>query len=160
MPVAAAVGIAFLAWTLVDQSDRGGVQAASAACAVAATVLLAWASILARRNAGWAFAATTGAIVALFTTLFVDLYPNAMVSSTSDAFDLTLADAASSNYTLKVMTVVAVGLLPFVLLYQAWTYWVFRHRVGADDVGDLRTPLDLLDARGRGSSGGEPAESR
>jgi cytochrome d ubiquinol oxidase subunit II len=159
MPVAAAIGIAFLAWTLVDQGDRGGVQAASAACAVAAAALLAAASILARRNAGWAFAATTGAIVALFTTLFVDLYPNAMVSSTSDAFDLTLADAASSNYTLKVMTVVAVGLLPFVLLYQAWTYWVFRHRVGADDVGDLRTPLDLLDARGRGSSGGEPAQS-
>jgi hypothetical protein len=52
-----------------------------------------------------------------------------------------------------------VGLLPFVLLYQAWTYWVFRHRVGADDVGDLRTPLDLLDARGPGSSGGEPAQS-
>ena len=158
-PVAAAVGIAFLAWTLVDQGDRGGVQSASAACAVAAGLLLVAAAILARRNAGWAFAATTGAIVALFTALFVDLYPNAMVSSTSNAYDLTLADASSSDYTLKVMTVVAVALLPFVLLYQAWTYWVFRHRVGADDVGELRTPLDLLDARGAGSSGGEPAGS-
>jgi cytochrome d ubiquinol oxidase subunit II len=158
-PVAAAAGIAFLAWTLVDQGDRGGVQSASAACAVAAGLLLVAAAILARRNAGWAFAATTGAIVALFTALFVDLYPNAMVSSTSNAYDLTLADASSSDYTLKVMTVVAVALLPFVLLYQAWTYWVFRHRVGADDVGELRTPLDLLDARGRGSSGGEPAGS-
>jgi cytochrome bd ubiquinol oxidase subunit II len=158
-PVAAAVGIAFLAWTLVDQGDRGGVQSASAACAVAAGLLLVAAAILARRNAGWAFVATTGAIVALFTALFVDLYPNAMVSSTSNAYDLTLADASSSDYTLKVMTVVAVALLPFVLLYQAWTYWVFRHRVGADDVGELRTPLDLLDARGRGSSGGEPAGS-
>ncbi len=55
---------------------------------------------------------------------------------------------------------VTIGLaLPFVLLYQAWTYWVFRHRVGADDIGELRTPLDLLDARGRDSSGGEPAGS-
>ena len=58
-----------------------------------------------------------------------------------------------------VMTLVAVALLPFVLLDQAWTYWVFRHRVGADDVGELRTPLDLLDARGRDSSSGEPAGS-
>jgi cytochrome d ubiquinol oxidase subunit II len=156
-PVAAAACIGFLAWTLVDQSGRGGVEAASAACAAAAGALLVAAAVLARSRPGWAFGATTGAILALFTALFVDLFPNAMVSSTDPAFDLTLADASSSDYTLTVMTVVAVALVPVVLLYQGWTYWVFRHRLGADDFGEARTPLDLLD-RGRvESDGGEPA---
>ena len=158
-PVAAVVTLAFLAWTLVDQGDRGGVEVASAVLAVVAGLAVVAAAVLVRRGAGRAFAATTGAIVALFSALFVDLYPNAMVSSTDRAFDLSLADAASSSYTLKVMTVVAVALLPFVLLYQAWTYWVFRHRVGAEDFGEVRTPLDLLERRGGQSSGGEPAGS-
>ena len=67
-----------------------------------------------------------------------------MVSSTS-AFDMTLNVSSSSHYTLAVMTVVAVLLVPVVLLYQGWTYWVFRQRVSAEDFGDVRTPLDLLD---------------
>jgi cytochrome bd ubiquinol oxidase subunit II len=158
-PLATVVCIAFLVWTLIDQGDRDGVEAASAVCAAGAAVLLVAAVVLVRRGAGWAFATTTGAIVTLFTALFVDLYPNAMVSSTDAAFDLTLADAASSSYTLKVMTVVAVALVPFVLLYQGWTYWVFRHRIGADDFGDMRTPLDLLERGGREAGGGEPAGS-
>ncbi len=157
-PVAAAVGIGFLVWTLVDQDGRGGIEWASAVCAVAAGTLLVAAAALARSRPAWAFGATTGAILAFFTALFVDLYPNAMVSSTDPAFDLTLADASSSAYTLKVMTVVAVALVPVVLLYQGWTYWVFRHRIGAEDFGEARTPLDLLDRDRRvESDGGEPA---
>ena len=156
-PVAAIVTVAFLAWTIVDQGDRGGVEVASAALAVVAGLVIVAAAFLVRRDQRWAFAATTGAIVAFFAALFVDLYPNAMVSSTDEAFDLGLADAASSDYTLKVMTVVAVVLLPFVLLYQAWTYWVFRHRVGAEDFGDVRSPLDLLERRAGQSGAGEPA---
>jgi cytochrome d ubiquinol oxidase subunit II len=158
-PVAAVVTLAFLAWTLVDQGDRGGVEVASAVLAVVAGLAVVAAALLVRLDQRWAFAATTGAIVGLFAALFVDLYPNAMVSSTDTAFDLGLADAASSSYTLKVMTVVTVALLPFVLLYQAWTYWVFRHRVGAEDFGELRTPLDLLERRDEQPSGGEPAGS-
>jgi hypothetical protein len=44
-----------------------------------------------------------------------------------------------------------------VLAYQAWTYWVFRHRVSAEDFGEVRSPLDLLDREKRDSAGGEPA---
>jgi cytochrome d ubiquinol oxidase subunit II len=62
-------------------------------------------------------------------TLFVDLYPRVMVSSTNPAYSLTAANSASPPYTLKVMTVIAVVLLPLVLGYQAWTYYVFRQRV-------------------------------
>ena len=147
-PATAVIGIAFLAWTLVDQSDRGGVQAVSAVLCVLAAGALVAAAVLARRHTGQAFAATTAAILLLFCALFADLFPNAMVSSTSDAFDLTLAAASSSSYTLTVMTVVAVLLVPLVLAYQAWTYWVFRKRISAEDFGDVRTPLDLLEHHG------------
>jgi cytochrome bd ubiquinol oxidase subunit II len=156
-PVAGGVGIVFLAWTLVDQGDRGGVEVASALCAAGAAALLLAAALLAGRSPARAFAATTGAIVLLFSALFVDLFPNAMVSSTDEAFDMTLNAASSSDYTLTVMTVVAGALVPVVLLYQGWTYWVFRHRIGAEDFGEVRTPIDLLERRRKEAGDGEPA---
>ena len=115
------------------------------------------AAALAGRDPARAFAATCGAIVLLFCTLFTDLFPNAMVSSTTRAFSLTLNEAASSHYTLSVMTVVAVLFLPFVLLYQGWTYWVFRHRVSADDFATVRSPVDLLSGASREHGGGGSA---
>jgi cytochrome d ubiquinol oxidase subunit II len=154
-PLAAVVGIGFLAWTVA--SHRGGVDvAATIVAAVSALALLAAAS-LAGRSPGRAFAATAVAIGAFFSSLFIDLFPHTMVSSTSGAFDMTLSQSASSQYTLIVMTVVAVLLVPVVLAYQAWTYWVFRHRVSAEDFGEVRSPLDLLDREKRDSAGGEPA---
>jgi cytochrome d ubiquinol oxidase subunit II len=62
-------------------------------------------------------------------TIFVDLYPRVMVSSTKAAYSLTAQNTASPPYSLKVTTVVALVLLPFVLAYQAWTYYIFRRRV-------------------------------
>ncbi len=77
----------------------------------------------------WAFSAGGLAIVAGVLTVFLQLWPNVLVSSTAEANSLTVAAAASSNYTLTVMTIVTALLLPLVLLYQGWTYWVFRRRV-------------------------------
>ena len=57
-----------------------------------------------------------------------------MPSSISKAFDLTITNASSTDYTLKTMTVVAVIMTPIVLIYQGWTYWVFRKRVSADQI--------------------------
>ena len=51
------------------------------------------------------------------------------------------------------MTVVALSLTPVVLIYQGWTYYVFRHRVGRDDLAPLRSPIDLLSGKGEGSAG-------
>jgi cytochrome d ubiquinol oxidase subunit II len=144
-PVAAALGTAFLIWTLVNQSDAGGVEFVSAILAAGAAVALWSTAALTRRAAGAAFAAGAIGILLLFTSLFADLFPNAMVSSTDSAFDLTLSAASSSHYTLTVMTVVAALLVPVVLLYQAWTYWVFRHRIGADDYDEQPTPMDVLE---------------
>jgi cytochrome d ubiquinol oxidase subunit II len=132
-PVAALIVIAFLAWTLANQD---GIEAFSAICAVGAAVLVVVAAAMVGRPAQ-AFGATCATIVLLFVALFADLFPNAMVSSTNAAYSLTLNEASSSHYTLSVMTVVAVLLLPFVLLYQGWTYWVFRARLGASDYPDV-----------------------
>jgi cytochrome bd ubiquinol oxidase subunit II len=85
--------------------------------------------LLKRRHNGWAFAMLLTAIAFTLVTLLIGLYPRVMVSSLNPAWSLTIYNAASGQYTLRVMTIVAVIFLPFVLVYQAWSYWVFRQRV-------------------------------
>ncbi|AWB46361.1 cytochrome d ubiquinol oxidase subunit II [Paenibacillus sp. CAA11] len=78
---------------------------------------------------GWAFG-MTGAVIALaIGAVFVGLFPNVMISSIDQAFNLTIDNAASGHYSLKVMSIVAISLLPFVLGYQIWSYFVFHKRV-------------------------------
>jgi cytochrome d ubiquinol oxidase subunit II len=66
--------------------------------------------------------------------LFVTLYPDVLPSTTNPAFSLTTENAASTPYTLRIMTWVAVVFTPIVLLYQSYTYWVFRRRLTRDDI--------------------------
>jgi cytochrome d ubiquinol oxidase subunit II len=74
-------------------------------------------------------------------TLFTSLYPRVMVSSTDFANSLTVQNTASAHYTLAVMSVVAAIFVPLVLLYQGWTYHVFRGRVGGEELtGAAETP--------------------
>jgi len=72
--------------------------------------------------------------LAAVATLFTGLYPRAMVSSSSFGDSLTVSNAASVHYTLAVMTVAALVLLPVILLYQAWSYYVFRARVTGEEI--------------------------
>ncbi len=64
--------------------------------------------------------------------LFAALYPNVMVSSLDPNFSLTIKNASSSPYTLKIMTIISLTVVPIVLAYQAWTYWVFKKRISGD----------------------------
>jgi cytochrome bd ubiquinol oxidase subunit II len=82
------------------------------------------------RQEGWAFAASAVAIGTSIVSIFVGLYPNVMVSSTNAAYNLTVSNSASAKYALTVMTVVAVIFTPIVLLYEGWSFHVFRARVG------------------------------
>ena len=81
---------------------------------------------------------TTIAMATTVLTLFADLYPRVMVSSTNSAYDLTVSNTASGPYALKVMTIVAVVFFPVVLVYQGWTYYVFRRRISAADLEEQR----------------------
>ncbi len=75
-------------------------------------------------------------VVFVVLTIFAFLYPRVMVSSLNPDWSLTIQNAASSDATLRLMTIVTLIFLPMVVLYQAWTYWVFRKRV-TDDVEKL-----------------------
>jgi len=84
------------------------------------------------KREGWTFALTGLAIVLTVASLFIALFPNVMISSTAAVNNLTIYNASSTPYTLKVMSIVAAIMVPIVLAYQVWTYWVFRKRVKAD----------------------------
>jgi|SRR5436190_2141319 len=131
-----AVGAAFLCWTVavaIDRNDKNlfpvVVPAVIAIAALAAAGLLVYAA-----KGGLAFGMTVLATVAAVSTLFTGLYPRVIVSSPDFGNSLSVADAASAHYALAVMTVVALIVTPVVLVYQGWTYYVFRARVSGEKV--------------------------
>ena len=95
-----------------------------------ALLLSGW--FLKTQRFGWAFIMTGLTLAFSVITVFMGLYPRVMVSNLNPEWSLTIYNASSSPYTLKVMTIVAVIFVPIVLVYQAWTYWVFRKRVSED----------------------------
>ncbi|MCK4724246.1 MAG: cytochrome d ubiquinol oxidase subunit II, partial [Anaerolineales bacterium] len=81
---------------------------------------------------GWAFIMSSITILAAFVTMFMILYPRVMISSLNPLWSLTIYNASSSPYTLQVMTIIAVIFVPVMLIYQGWSYYIFRKRVAAD----------------------------
>jgi cytochrome d ubiquinol oxidase subunit II len=139
---AAAVAALALVWTVVVAVDRNDKDVfppvLPAVLGIAALVLAAY-FVFARRSRA-AFTMTALGTVLLVATLFTSLYPRVMVSSTDFANSLTIDGASSSHYALAVMTVVALIIAPVVLLYQGWTYYVFRHRLGGEEIA---SPVEL-----------------
>jgi cytochrome bd ubiquinol oxidase subunit II len=140
--VAAVAAVVFLGWVQLDSGNRGATPAGTSAASVVVSVVAALALVGAlgankMGREGWAFIGTALTIALAVAALFLALYPNVMPSSTSTAYNLTVNNAASTDYTLTIMTVVAVIFTPLVLLYQGWTYWVFRKRVSGERVADI-----------------------
>jgi cytochrome bd ubiquinol oxidase subunit II len=133
----AALAVAgFLIWTVavaVDRNDKDVFPPILPAALGVAAVVLALVFVFARRS-GWAFVMTALAAVLWVATLFTGLYPRVMVSSPDFGNSLTVDGASSAHYTLVLLTVVAAIFVPLVLVYQGWTYHVFRARVGGDEV--------------------------
>jgi cytochrome bd ubiquinol oxidase subunit II len=109
---------------------------------------------------GWAFAGTATAIACSVVTLFLALFPHVMPSTIASAYGLTTTNAASSPYTLKILTVVAVAFTPLVLLYQGWTYWVFRRRIGTAHIPRPQSPVPEEAAAGRPAQGSAQGSAR
>ncbi|GII20979.1 cytochrome d ubiquinol oxidase subunit II [Planosporangium mesophilum] len=128
--VAAVACGGFLVWTQAARGDR----ATGAIATVAVVALLG--GLVANRfgREGWAFLATAVTVAATTATLFVALHPAVLPSTLAPANGLTVANAAATPYTLKIMTWAAVAFTPIVLVYQAWTYWVFRKRIGVQHI--------------------------
>ncbi|MFC8010438.1 cytochrome d ubiquinol oxidase subunit II [Streptomyces cinereoruber] len=132
--VTAAVALLFLIWTQVHTGD-----AFSFVAMVIAVMALvgAIAAIRAGRE-GWSFALSGITIAASVAMLFLALFPDVMPSSLDPEWSLTVTNASSSPYTLKIMTWCAAIATPLVLLYQSWTYWVFRKRIGTQHIADAQ----------------------
>jgi len=133
---AAVLGAVYVAWTVamaIDRNDKDLFPPVLPAAVAIVALALAVLFVLRGRNRQ-AFTMTALGIVAAVVTLFTSLYPRVMVSSPDFGNSLTVEGAASSHYALAVMSVVAVISVPVVLLYQGWTYYVFRHRVGDEPV--------------------------
>ncbi|MFJ5224294.1 cytochrome d ubiquinol oxidase subunit II [Streptomyces sp. NPDC088400] len=130
--VTAVVTLGFLLWT---QADNGDGKSLVAMIVAMAALVVAIGAIAAGRE-GWSFAFSGVTIVAAVSMLFLTLFPNVLASSLNETWSLTVTNASSSPYTLKIMTWCAGIATPIVLLYQGWTYWVFRKRIGTQHIAD------------------------
>jgi len=148
--VAAVLAVAFLLWTQLAFSDKTWTWLPAGA------VVIAWVLALIAHRAGregWSFTWSALALVGVVAYLFSVLFPFVMPAEGRGPASLDIHNAASSDYTLKIMTVVALVFTPVVIAYQAWTYWVFRRRVSAADIVDPDAgSLDLPGDREVGSS--------
>jgi cytochrome d ubiquinol oxidase subunit II len=134
------VAIAFVVgWVIWTRSVAGGPDVPQPV-EILAVIAVAFAARLAMTDHdGLSFSASVVAIAAMVGSIFIDLYPNVMVSSSDAAYNLTVNNVASGHYALTVMTVVAVIFFPLVLLYQGWSFHVFRAR--------LKAPAEQTDAQ-------------
>ncbi|WP_165984257.1 cytochrome d ubiquinol oxidase subunit II [Streptomyces sp. YIM 98790] len=141
--VTAALAVAFLLWTQSMTGDGWSL----AALAVAAAALLAALRANGLGREGWAFALSGVTIVAAVAMLFLSLFPDVMPSSLNAEWSLTVENASATDYTLRIMTWAAALATPVVLLYQGWTYWVFRRRIGVQHIAEERpsSPPDVPD---------------
>jgi len=131
---AAVLGVGIASWTVLvahDNNDRAFLPTAVPAVLTAAVLILALMLTRTSRG-GWAFATTGLAAIGFIATIFTGLYPRVLVSSPTFDNSLTIANAATGHYALQVITVAAAIFTPLILVYQGWTYHVFRKRLGAD----------------------------
>jgi cytochrome bd ubiquinol oxidase subunit II len=156
-PVTVLLVWAFIGWTHVE-AHGGAFLNVIELIACLAVIAAAW-EIWGDRH-GWAFSMSTITIASSIITLFVDLYPRVMVSSTNPAYSLTANNSASPQYTLKLMSVIALVLLPIVLGYQAWTYYVFRQRVSVHHFRPASAPTAAPAAAAASAPATAPAQRR
>jgi cytochrome d ubiquinol oxidase subunit II len=138
--ITAVLAVVFLLWTMLDLTAKPIVVIGSLVIVV--TWLAALASNLKGRE-GWAFLFSAIATAFVVITLFGGLYPNVM-PNINGGEGLDIFNASSTPYTLKVMTIVAAVMTPLVLVYQAWSYWVFRKRINPNHIS--KPEAGVLDA--------------
>ncbi|MBQ1220179.1 MAG: cytochrome d ubiquinol oxidase subunit II, partial [Peptococcaceae bacterium] len=133
-------GIAMLAvvvaWVVYGALITGMLESMIAiiATVIAAVCLIASVVLQMKGSSGKAFVCSIVAILAVTVMVFATMFPNVLISTLNPLWSLTVYNACSSPYTLKIMTIVAVTLVPVVLLYQGWTFWMFRKRITKNDL--------------------------
>ncbi len=125
--------VIFLVWTYfaTDILNNPGFDGMIPAI-LAAVALLAYGWFMRQGKEGITFICGGLVIILATVMVFSGLFPNLMVSTLDPAYNLTIYNASSSPYTLKVITIVAAIFIPIILAYQGWTYWIFRKRLSPD----------------------------
>lgn len=132
------------AWAILVQIEHGGTPLAWTFIALAVVAAVAgWIAARARRE-GFAFLGFAGFGLFGVAAIFAGMFPLVLPSTVDAAFDLTVWNAANGPYTLGVMTVVAAVSLPVILLYQAWSYWIFRKRVTPGMIPEVHIVLPAV----------------
>jgi cytochrome d ubiquinol oxidase subunit II len=124
-----------VAWVLIVQVQTGKWWSWALVVLAVVAVVFAWVNARAGRE-GRAFIGFSSFLTLGAAAIFSAVYPVVMPSSIDRAYDLTISNASSGDYTLMVMTIVTAFGLPLVLLYQGWSYWVFRRRLGEHHIPD------------------------
>jgi cytochrome bd ubiquinol oxidase subunit II len=126
------LGVAFVVWTGVGYNQNAPWVYVAGALGV---IGLAGAFLTNAKGQGkLAFWADLVGVLGVVSMIFIALYPNALPSTTNPKFSLTIEAAASNHYTLKLMTIIALCMVPIILVYQAWSFWVFRQRIKTEDI--------------------------
>lgn len=127
------LAVAFLVWTFIgtDILNNPGFNGLIPAI-LAALSLLAYGWFVWKDREGLSF--VSGGLVILFATIMVfsGLFPRILISTLDPAYSLTVYNSAASPYSLRLFTIVGVILLPVVMIYQGWTYWIFKERISPD----------------------------
>ena len=123
--------LAIMTYFNTDISTKIGVNPGVMPIA-AVVVLLSTIFFINSNQEGWAFLATGAHIVLIQISFFTLMFPRVMISSTNPAYTLTIYNASSSQYTLTVMSIIALIFVPIVLAYQGWSYYMFRKRITAE----------------------------
>ena len=132
-----------VAWVLVIQYQSGKLYTLALIVIAVVAVVWAWLSGKAGRE-GRAFVGVGVFLIAGAASIFASVYPVVLPSTIDPAFDLTVANASSGEYTLGIMTWVAALSLPLIIAYQAWTYWVFRQRVSEHHIPEAHLVVPAI----------------
>jgi cytochrome bd ubiquinol oxidase subunit II len=122
------IGLVISSYFATDIFVRLGINPGAAAVFSAFTLISVGPLVNARRH-GWAFIAMGLSIILTVITIFQGMFPRLMISTLNPDWTLTIYNASSTPYTLKIMSIVALIFVPIILIYQGWTYWIFRERV-------------------------------
>ncbi len=125
--------VLFIIFTYLDTdafTDHGAILIPLYGLAVILYGLLFF--FLKTKREGLSFTMTGLVLIIVMANFFIALFPNVMISSMDSAFNMSIADAASGEYSLKIMTIVAFTMVPIVLAYTIWSYYVFRKRLTGD----------------------------
>ncbi|MCL4495610.1 MAG: cytochrome d ubiquinol oxidase subunit II [Firmicutes bacterium] len=131
LPVALVVAVGFGVWTATLPTVNH--QGLYWLCIALGWVSLLGARMIIAKREKWAFLLQSLMIALMTAGFFLALFPRVMISTIAARYDLTIYSAASNPYTLHVMTIVALTMVPIVLAYQIWTYWIFRKRLTLQD---------------------------